>query len=426
MKLAKWIFSLLLLLATYQAHAQVRYFGYFGNNEYAHENKGHINLHFIATWNGDHTDAISTIMTELATAKLYGLKAIVSVDKLLFRWNGPYANLCPAYEEPNAEAIWASFTNRLVTAGYLVPNNPSASTVVAFYVIDEPEECGLQDQNSNGWIYPHPALRRAINAIKFNPKTASLPIATVTGKRTKNGSPWTGFYTMPNGIKRFDWVGVDCYGCSISELRSQHLALQQNLLPSQRTIFVPQAATGGCDLDGTLDWPQDSTYQAIKNSPAVVYWMPFVWFSRPGCPGARDLVIRGDYEKMGLTIKNAPPPPARPAPPYSGSISASPNPCSIYLGETVCTATISWSSNRPETETELWVTTLQGGNPQLFAHAQSGTSQAPWISAQGSRFHLKIGAVTIATRDVKGVQTSTPRPPPGGGGGGQQCAIHCP
>jgi YD repeat-containing protein len=98
----------------------------------------------------------------------------------------------------------------------------------------------------------------------------------------------------------------------------------------------------------------------------------------------------------------------------SGSISAGPNPCSLYIGQTACTTRITWSSTRGDAQ--VWATNIDNSGPQLFASGQSGGQYASWITQTGTRFHLKSGGVTLATVDVYAYQTNQyppePDPPP--------------
>lgn len=93
---------------------------------------------------------------------------------------------------------------------------------------------------------------------------------------------------------------------------------------------------------------------------------------------------------------------------YSGTIGATPNPCTIPWGGSVCTASISWTSNA--VNAQVWVTGPDNLNPQLFANAQSYTQAAPWISTGIARFHLKVGTQTLATVDVHGNTTPNGAP----------------
>lgn len=93
---------------------------------------------------------------------------------------------------------------------------------------------------------------------------------------------------------------------------------------------------------------------------------------------------------------------------YSGTIGATPNPCTIPWGGSTCTASISWTSNA--VNAQVWVTGPDNLNPQLFSNAQSYTQAAPWIGTGIARFHLKVGTQTLATVDVHG--NTTPNSPP--------------
>ncbi|AGG88545.1 RHS repeat domain-containing protein [Rhodanobacter denitrificans] len=92
-------------------------------------------------------------------------------------------------------------------------------------------------------------------------------------------------------------------------------------------------------------------------------------------------------------------------PPAAGSLSASPNPCNIPSGGSICTAAISWSANR--SATGIWVTGLDNSNPQQFSGsggALTGSQSATWITSGGARFHLRETATSpdLATIDVRG------------------------
>lgn len=97
---------------------------------------------------------------------------------------------------------------------------------------------------------------------------------------------------------------------------------------------------------------------------------------------------------------------APPAP--TGTVTATPNPCDIAMGSTTCSTTVSWNSNN--SGASVWVTDLNNNGAQLFANGQSGAQAATWITAAGSRFHLKVGSQTLNTVDVLG---NAPPPPSG-------------
>ncbi|MHC9086277.1 RHS repeat domain-containing protein [Luteimonas sp. RIT-PG2_3] len=85
-------------------------------------------------------------------------------------------------------------------------------------------------------------------------------------------------------------------------------------------------------------------------------------------------------------------------PPPSGSIAATPNPCSIAPGNTTCATSVSWNSANA-TNASVWVSDRNNNGLQLFASGATG-AQAASITVAGSRFHLRNGSQTLATRDV--------------------------
>ena len=78
------------------------------------------------------------------------------------------------------------------------------------------------------------------------------------------------------------------------------------------------------------------------------------------------------------------------------------------MGSTTCSTTISWNSNN--SSASVWATDLANNGAQLFANGQSGAQAVTWITAAGSRFHLKVGSQTLSTVDVRG---NAPPPPSG-------------
>lgn len=236
-------------------------------------------------------------MSELARAKSLGVKAIITAAPFVFRWNasnGKWLN------EPDAQSIWADFVNQLIQAGYLVPNNPGASTVVAIYLVDEPNTSGLADYKDNpkvnAWL-PSEALVNAVYAIRSNPNMGSkFPIATILS---------TGFNQyFKSGIRKFDWVGFDDYTATPAQWDQEYNQLKNMIGPEAKTILVPQAATGGCGLDSSYDDPNKFNNLLIGDSK-IVWLAPFVWFSRTGCPGTRDIpAIRMTYTQIGHSIKS--------------------------------------------------------------------------------------------------------------------------
>ena len=76
-----------------------------------------------------------------------------------------------------------------------------------------------------------------------------------------------------------------------------------------------------------------------------------------------------DYDQYILRVLPPPLP--------TGTISASPNPCSIPSGQSTCSTTISWSSSNAATP---WVCVDTGGGNKGVWQATSGSEVAPWIT----------------------------------------------
>jgi hypothetical protein len=121
----------------------------------------------------------------------------------------------------------------------------------------------------------------------------------------------------------------------------------------------------------------------------------------------------------------------------TGSISASPNPCSIPGGQTLCSTTVSWTTSgwttTPGPGTDVYVTNSITNQKQLFAQSgATGSSTAPWIQANTQyTFELfakgnKISQV-IVTGSGAGATTHTLTVTKGGTGTGlvTGSGIHC-
>lgn len=442
-------------------------------------------------WTGrqENINWTGAILSELAQAKSYGNKAIVIVESYVFN------NLAI---DPNASANFGALVDQLIANGYLVPNNPAASTVLAFYPFDEPD-IELKDVCVTLFsCAPHPALANAVNVIRSNPNTSNFPLAVIASHK---------YGDAIQGIRLFDWAGMDYYDMDTGSYISKFISFRDMLRPEQRTIMVPQAAIFSDDI-----WLHDPwhVFQHASDDNQVIMVMPFLW-GHADMIGLRsiesfypyDASLRGAYEQIGgvikrglsaqyvgmsvpsimvsgrlynvsVTFKNngsgtwqpgtnirlgsqnpadnttwgvsrvALPTAVYPqqtvtfkftvkAPSggshnfqwrmvadglawfgkpsanasikvFTGSISASPNPCKIYSGQSTCSTSISWNSNR--SDAEVWVSNTDGSNPQLFARAQSYTQVASWINTSTKRFTLKAAGTNIAYVDVRGELSS--------------------
>lgn len=392
---AKFILAAALALASSPVFAQahLKYFGYFANNSYQAENRDHTNVTHIWVDINDSYPSDSVILSELNAAKANGLKALVSVAPYLFDGTSNWS------ADPYAATKFANLVNQLIQAGHLVPGNPAASTVAAFYPVDEPELYGLTDHLATR--QPHPALANAVSVIRNNPNTSNFPIAVITSRQ---------YSSVLNGLKLFDWVGLDNYDINDSEyLRDLHY-LTMKLRPEQRTIVVPQAATGGMMSDYGTPHTPSAMYEYARADSRVIMIMPFLWAHHNATGTANIPSLRAAYTAIGTEIKAGL---TGGAGKWTGGgwISASPNPCTIAYGQTRCTSYISWGS-WPD-DTQVWVSNLDGSSPQLFDGTKSGSSVgASWIGTSPARFTLIAGNVILNYVDVSGEQSS------GGGGGG--------
>lgn len=74
----------------------------------------------------------------------------------------------------------------------------------------------------------------------------------------------------------------------------------------------------------------------------------------------------------------------------TGTITADPNPCEVYLMQDLCTARITWST-QGASYVQVWV---QGsGAEQLFAASGGGGpvyADAPWISQEGGNYVFRL------------------------------------
>ena len=93
----------------------------------------------------------------------------------------------------------------------------------------------------------------------------------------------------------------------------------------------------------------------------------------------------------------------------TGTLSASPNPCTIDTGNDRCTSTISWSTQNIPTGTVVQIR-LEGDNA-LFAQPapnSSGTGVANWITPANPTFVLFAGQTELARTTVRGEVIAVP------------------
>lgn len=278
------------------AQSSVRYFGYYFDdaNSSFQENHGHINLFNIQQMiigAGDTADRDATtkyVLGQLAQAKARGVRATINAAPYVFHWTDSAGSWSA---EPNAAANWSTFVSQLVTSGYIIPGRPDLSTVVAIYVIDEPDQNGFGDVSGAA----NPTLVSAVSVIKSNPSTTGIPLASIL---TTN---FAGNFS--HGMALFDWVGFDWYGATQSQWTSRYNQLKSMLSASQRTIIVPKAALGASVGSGSYDDP--NFFNNIFNTDTKVVWFsPFAWFSNSSITGTRDIpALKAAYTQIGSNIR---------------------------------------------------------------------------------------------------------------------------
>jgi hypothetical protein len=275
------------VLPAYAQDEHLQYFGYYANNGYVSANYNHTNITEVGVWTSDPTQATSAIMTELAAAKQYGVQAMIQVSPFLFTTAA--GDACPYTNLSTSSQTFATFVNQLISAGYLVPNNPAASTVVAFYPADEPDDCGLGDANG----VANPALVNAINTIRTNPNTTNFPIAAIFGEN---------YTAAAHGILLYDWVGWDDYALKDANYISAFQQFESYTNKStQKTILVPQAAEGG-SLDDTPDTPS-TMFSAAQSDQQVVMLLPFLWANSSVTGTSQIPSLLSAYTGIGQQIK---------------------------------------------------------------------------------------------------------------------------
>jgi hypothetical protein len=294
--------------AVAQAQTTQKYFGYYAADypidfnispmgSGLPEMKDHINLYSIMDWSGDESPSgraatEAYVLDQLAKAKAAHTHAIISAFPFLFKPSSA-GGTGQAYD-PTGAQVWSDLAQKMVAQGYLIPGNPAMSTVVAVYVVDEPNSDTNYLWDVNGAARPD--LVSITNVIRQTPETAKLPLATVVTNHFKG---------FEKGMQLFDWIGFDHYGDSDSEWASSFNKLK-SLAPGKKYIVVPGAMDQCSDVAVE---PTNRYFAAIENDASVTWLAPFAWFSRLGgsekCKGVRDLPsIRASYTSEGLNIRS--------------------------------------------------------------------------------------------------------------------------
>jgi hypothetical protein len=284
------LLALVMAIASGPTLAQ-RYFGYWANSGAINENHDHTNITFVFQSFESPNTATNNIINELNIAKSKNLKAMVMVESFVFETQFSYGSSVPSK--------WNNFVNSLIAAGHLSYNNPSASTVIAFFVIDEPELHNLKDIGGQ----PHPAVSNAVATIKNHPATASFVTAATFSKK---------YMDAYNSVRLVDWAAMDDYSLNDASYISAFNTFQGVLRSGQRSIFMPQASYGGSMMTPYGDYNRpDPMYDYFAGNSKAILLMPFLWkhFATQGVSSIGEL--KDAYQAIGRSIKRQGPPPLR-------------------------------------------------------------------------------------------------------------------
>jgi len=298
-----FIFSAVILLQsffTYVAQAsspiEGKIFGYWNSisviqTSSLSEHYQHVTVaHISANGENDPATSITNMMSDLAEAQSFGVKAIVGVRPYVFTVDG-VNSACPVSIDNNAASQWQQFVNEAILNGYLVAGDPQASVIAAFFIVDEPELCGLQDVNGS----PHPALVNAVETIRNNPDTADVPLF---------GAVHHNYSSALEGMKLFDWVGMTDYHNDAEAYISRFITMKNQLDASQKVILIPQASYGGSMMSAFGPWhAPDPIMDWFNADSRTIGIIPFLW-DHPDTTGTRDIAsLRTLYTNFGGQIK---------------------------------------------------------------------------------------------------------------------------
>jgi hypothetical protein len=86
----------------------------------------------------------------------------------------------------------------------------------------------------------------------------------------------------------------------------------------------------------------------------------------------------------------------------SGSISSSPNPCTIYHGQSLCSTTVSWSS-QSTSSVQVWVS-MNGAAETNFASSGGGSGYfqiASWIQGPPNNYVFRLYDYSSGSRGAQ-------------------------
>lgn len=269
-----------------------RWYGYYANNKFVSANADHTNITMVAaTIKGkDHrtqeTTAITYIRAGALDAKHNGEKAMVDVESIVFTVgtivSGGNAHQCYS-EDTTALGDFETLVEDLETDGTLLANDPEHSTVIAFYVADEPSNNCLLDQLIDNYTYvPNGALVDAVTAIRQNPDTTNFPLATIVSEMDGQG----GYFSSIQGMSLFDWIGLDDYDSDVDtyithfKFMEQYLYFHPEGSGTPQHYFMVPTVTSGLGSGGVFTnvTPiQDAFNDTLDPFNSVIGIMPFEW-----------------------------------------------------------------------------------------------------------------------------------------------------
>jgi hypothetical protein len=283
------------LTASIVAHAQPSggLFGYWDSSTTS-EHDDHVNAAVRVVRKADESAATSAALQKLSDADAHGLKAIIYISPFLFDspvdQNGNMIYKSNFNLDPNASSHFNNLVQALISNGYLVPNNPAASTVIAFGIVEEPELHDLGDQSG----FAHSDLSSAVSVVNSHSDTSNFPTFTNVH------SNWSG---VSEGVKLMDWVGMHDYSASTSSYIGHIIQFTNHLDAGQKVLLFPQASYGGFMSQYGAWHDPDEVFGWFEQDSRVIGIVPFLWSNNDtdGVAGIPSLL--GAWSNYGEQIK---------------------------------------------------------------------------------------------------------------------------
>ena len=265
-----------------------RWYGYFYNNGFVAQNADHTNITMVGTTVQNEQpglqpgyqqgDAIAAVRDGALKAQSKGEKAMVDVESVVFMVGTQSGHACYKGDD-TAKGDFDTLVQGLIADGTLIANDPVNSTVVAFYVADEPNDNCLQDLYPDSNRTPDGPLVNAVTAIRQNVNTPNFPLATILQNIGGNGS----YDTVIAGVGEFDWIGLDDYGRGTSDYINDFQYMEQYIGAhpygsgtAQRFFMVP-AVSYGAGSFGPYIGGAPALYQEFVSDHRIIGIMPFKW-----------------------------------------------------------------------------------------------------------------------------------------------------